>query len=278
MQSKMIWLVWVNDISWCIEILLSFIVASPNNRTFKSIAKRYLKTFFIFDVLATIPPMITLQKNSQVNLLKFLRFAHIGEMFTPFRKLIDCLMEGSIAKKRSDMYQLIVLFSAALLFGHIAACAWIAIGTTNQGWLRIMVKNDLDNGGDPQFQNYQPHQVYIFALYWVFTVLTTVGYGDYYGQNETEYMFSIALEFCGLTFFALLTGLITPLVTPEKDFQGLLMDKTDNLDVWIKKLQQANSTIRNFYIPANLYLSIIETVEESFKNDHNLIVEEFEFY
>lgn len=43
-------------------------------------------------------------------------------------------------------------------------------------------------------------------------------------------------------------------------------------------MQQANSTIRNFYIPANLYLSISETVEEAFKNDHNLIIEEFDFY
>lgn len=56
------------------------------------------------------------------------------------------------------------------------------------------------------------------------------------------------------------------------------MIKTDKLDVWIKKMQQANSTIRNFYIPANLYLSISETVEEAFKNDHNLIIEEFDFY
>ena len=56
------------------------------------------------------------------------------------------------------------------------------------------------------------------------------------------------------------------------------MDKNDNLDVWIKKLQQANSTIRNLYIPTSLYLNISETVEESFKNDHNLIIEEFAFY
>ena len=59
MQSKMIWLVWVNDISWCIEIILSFLVASPNNRTFKDISIAYLKGYFIFDVLATIPPMMT---------------------------------------------------------------------------------------------------------------------------------------------------------------------------------------------------------------------------
>ena len=35
---------------------------------------------------------------------------------------------------------------------------------------------------------------------------------------------------------------------------------------------------RKLYVPANLYLSISETVEEAFKNDHNMIIEEFDFY
>lgn len=56
------------------------------------------------------------------------------------------------------------------------------------------------------------------------------------------------------------------------------MIKNEQLDVWIKKLQLAQSAVRPYYIPTPLYLSIAETVEESFKNDHNLIIEEFQFY
>ena len=56
------------------------------------------------------------------------------------------------------------------------------------------------------------------------------------------------------------------------------LEKTDALDLWIKKLQRANSTIIDQFIPAELYLSISETCEEAFKNDHNLIIEEFPFY
>lgn len=56
------------------------------------------------------------------------------------------------------------------------------------------------------------------------------------------------------------------------------LDKTDALDLWIKKLQQANSTTVSLFLPAELYLSISETVEEAFKNDYNLIIEEFPFY
>lgn len=59
-MEKLMWLVWVNDISWCIEILISFLVASDTNRDFKSISLNYLTSFFIVDFLATVPPMVTL--------------------------------------------------------------------------------------------------------------------------------------------------------------------------------------------------------------------------
>jgi len=73
--------------------------------------------------------MIYMQNNNSVKFLKFLRFVHFREMFEPFKKLINWIMYGSIAKKRSNVFQLIVLFFAFMLLSHIAACAWIALGT-----------------------------------------------------------------------------------------------------------------------------------------------------
>ena len=87
-------------------------------------------------------------------MLKFLRLTHIGEMFSPFKALIDCLMSKSIAKKRNDVFQLIVLFSAAILFGHLAACFWIALGTLEHGWLRAFMQEG--ENGDKNFQDYEP--------------------------------------------------------------------------------------------------------------------------
>ena len=193
-------------------------------------------------------------------------------MFLPFKAFLDITMTKTTDKKRKDAFMLILLFSSALLVGHIASCGWIYLGTMQDGWLSSFVVNDA------QFKTYEPYQVYIFTNYWVFTVLTTVGYGDYAGTNTDEFIYSICLQIVGLSFFALLTGLITPLVTPEKDFAAMLMEKSDSLDLWINKLQHANSTVSKVYIPATLYIAISETVQEAFKNDHNLIIEEFSFY
>ena len=66
-------------------------------------------------------------------------------MFIPFQKLIECLMKGSISKKRSDTFQLIVLFLASLLFGHIMACVWIALGTSPDGWITLLQAPESDD-------------------------------------------------------------------------------------------------------------------------------------
>ena len=92
LSDRWLWLVWVNDISWCVEIVLNFFLASPKKRNCRAIACSYFKGYFIFDVLATVPPMLFLQKSKEVNFLKFLRLAHIRDMFRPFKSLIDCLM------------------------------------------------------------------------------------------------------------------------------------------------------------------------------------------
>ena len=200
--EQLLWLAWVTDISFSADIFVRFLVASPKLRTFSGIAKAYLTGYFLIDVVTTITPMVYLQKNQLINLLKLLRFAHIFEMFLPFKRLIDCIMDGKIARKRNEMHELMVLIFSTLLFGHMCTCAWIALGTREEGWITIL---QAESSGDLQFQIYGPWQIYVFASYWVYTVLTTVGYGDYSGYNSQEYVFTILLEFSGLILFSLLS-------------------------------------------------------------------------
>jgi hypothetical protein len=81
---------------------------------------------------------------------------------------------------------------------------------------------------------------WIFAFYWIFEVITTVGYGDYTGSTNNEYLFSIGLEFLGLTFFSFLMGSITSLFSTTDDFDSLIEEKLDFLDMWIKKIEKSN--------------------------------------
>ena len=84
LKEKLIVLEWIVDISWTVEIFMNFIVADKINRTFKDVAKAYFFGFFIFDIIATIPPMILMERNDTANFLKMLRIVHISDAFLPF--------------------------------------------------------------------------------------------------------------------------------------------------------------------------------------------------
>ena len=119
------------------------------------------------------------------------------------------------------------------------------------------------------------HTKFIFAFYWIFEVITTVGYGDYTGATQSEYIFSILAEFIGLTFFSFFMGTITTIFSISDSFEDLIEHKLDSLDMWIKKIEKSN---RPYHIQPNLYNAIRSYVEHAFKFDFNLVVEEFEFY
>lgn len=116
---------------------------------------------------------------------------------------------------------------------------------------------------------------YLFAFYWIFEVITTVGYGDYSGGTQDEYIFSIALEFLGLTFFSFLMGSVTGIFSHSDSFDDLIEEKLDALDSWIKKIEKSN---KPFHIQPVLYRDIRVYIEQAFKFDFNLVIEEFSFY
>ena len=48
----------------------------------------------------------------------------------------------------------------------------------------------------------------IFAYYWMFELFSTVGYGDFAGGTQYEYLITIMLQFAGLLIFSLTSLLI----------------------------------------------------------------------
>ena len=120
---------------------------------------------------------------------------------------------------------------------------------------------------------YGPTELYIFSLYWIFEVLTTVGYGDFSGSSNAEMLFSIFLEFGGLLLFSILTGLLVELVSIGGDFKDLLGDYVERVNIWVMKLEKANDNKRNTYMPVDMYRDISIYTEQAFENDFNLIVE-----
>lgn len=67
----------------------------------------------------------------------------------------------------------------------------------------------------PAFDRNDIKSIYTVAIYWVITTLATVGYGDYKGYTEYEYLYSMAVEFIGIGFFSFLMGSINSILVQE---------------------------------------------------------------
>ena len=152
-------------------------------------------------------------------------------------------------------------------------------------WLSLGLNEDCTRSEDPDctqswvfyndFHENPDHSKYIFAIYWMFEVITTVGYGDYYGRTSNEYLFSLVIEFVGLSFFSFLMGSINGIFNTSDTFEDLIEGKLDVLDMWIKKIEKSN---KPYHIQPTLYNDIRRYIEEAYLYDFNLVIEEFDFF
>ena len=75
---------------------------------------------------------------------------------------------------------------------HVLACSWSFIGNAIPGsWVDggPLNADNSKTGLHPSFERINIRGIYIASIYWVITTLTTVGYGDYVGYTENEYLF-----------------------------------------------------------------------------------------
>jgi Ion transport protein len=128
---------------------------------------------------------------------------------------------------------------AFMLLTHFVASMFIFIGHLDinspeedrMSWLSVPGN---------QFEDQSWHYVYVFAYYWIFEVVTTVGYGEFTGSTKTEQLYSIFVEFLGVTFIALLLGFLGKAIGHDVTFDGFITERLDVIDNWALKLEKSN--------------------------------------
>ena len=131
---------------------------------------------------------------------KILRIHMISKLHYPLDLLLSKFLKESYTS--STLQYAIATILYILLLLHYLGCAWIFVGSAyfldyEEGYLPWTLAND-------DFANMTNLQMLVFSNYWICTVITTVGYGDYYGGNTLEYQFTTAVEFLGFVIFAML--------------------------------------------------------------------------
>lgn len=169
--------------------MLNFLISVEKDNVWSKdiffIAKNYIKGKFIFDVLATVP--LFTGQSSDYYWLKLIRFIQVKVVYGFISQTILSLlgktgMNKNLTDKLGYTFNLLIYLFSAI---HILGCTWIYIGqTTECSWIE---------GGcgasDFTIDRSDTNKMYITATYWVITTVTTVGYGDYKGYTDSEYMF-----------------------------------------------------------------------------------------
>jgi len=70
-------------------------------------------------------------------------------------------------------------------------------------------------------------------------------------------------------------GSINSIFNTSDNFEDLIDEKLDSLDMWIKKIEKSN---KPFHIQPYLYNDIKNYINQAFLYDYNLVIEEFPFY
>ncbi|KAL1500726.1 hypothetical protein ABEB36_006173 [Hypothenemus hampei] len=214
------------DVTFIIDILINFrttyvsgndeIVSDPGK-----IAIHYLKGWFLIDLVAAVPfdllffgsdtDELGLDKDETTTLIGLLKTARLLRLVRVARK-IDRYSEYGAAV-------LLLLMATFVLIAHWLACIWYAIANAERGnmtprigWLDILANDTQqpyynDTAGGPSIKSR-----YITALYFTFTSLTSVGFGNVAPNTDAEKIFTICVMLVGSLMYASIFGNVSAII------------------------------------------------------------------
>jgi CRP-like cAMP-binding protein len=210
------------------------------------IAKYYLKTWFLLDVLATVPGMVDFftevtrsgggASNGRSNVLRILRFFKIFKLVRVIKSSenITAVFEGVEDNFNfSEKYKRVLGMLVRVIFlTHLIACAWFGISKVShnrarQGWYSgelgeltqvgddyVFTRHD-ENDPTRKFYEEDHWEQYIWSIYWAMTTISTVGYGDISPSTIEECVYTILAMCVGVSFFGYLLGSISEIVATD---------------------------------------------------------------
>ncbi|CAD8047776.1 unnamed protein product [Paramecium primaurelia] len=260
------------DCIFFFDMVFTFFTAYEDERgivivEFKKIAINYMKGWFWIDLISTFPLYLILDPSvlpgaSSVNGL--LRLARLPRIY----KLVGVLRVGNLIKhqtiqklffflKLNKEYSLILKFIIlTFVVIHLAGCFWYFIGTIspdpNNNWIVVYIPDGTS-----------AVEQYIASVYFVLTILVTVGYGNILPVNNMEYVVGIIFQFLGVAFFAYVMGTLT--FTFAKLSQKLTMIKEREIFF--------NELAHTYQLPKETHERLLMSIQNSIFSHSNQILE-----
>uniref|UniRef100_A0A8D2ZRJ0 Voltage-gated inwardly rectifying potassium channel KCNH2 n=1 Tax=Scophthalmus maximus TaxID=52904 RepID=A0A8D2ZRJ0_SCOMX len=197
------------DIMFIIDILINFrtTYVNTNDEVVSHpvrIAVHYFKGWFLIDMVAAIPFDLLIYRSGEetTTLIGLLKTARLLRLVRVARKL-DRYSEYGAAV-------LFLLMCTFALIAHWLACIWYNEEWFN-GWLHTLGdqlgKHFNDSVPGPSIKD-----KYVTALYFTFSSLTSVGFGNVSPNTNSEKIFSICVMLIGSLMYASIFGNVSAII------------------------------------------------------------------
>ena len=201
-------------------------------------AVKYFKSTFILDILAALPQSLMFMDPSYA-VFKNLRLYQISLLHFPLLLLVRSLPQVKSENLVTVLTFAVATFARIFVLIHYFGCLWIYIGSERfadyeEGHIPWTLANE-------DFSNMSKIQLIIFSDYWVCTVVTTVGYGDYTGSTSLEYVSTYFIEFFGFIIFAALQVACVQIMRIDYRYTSYMDQKNFEVLGWLSRLERLSS-------------------------------------
>lgn len=239
----------VNDILFLIDLFLCFFLSFRDYKgkevcELHRIALRYLRTYFIVNLIACIPPELvgdlykafndtpgeessndTDEVHQTLRISRLQRMSRLARLVRLARltKLFSYLRESQWISWLSGLRSTRVFnFMAGLGWVcHIMSCGWYLCAALEHDWTQTWVFRRFadDPSDEPNFGvSFDPLKHWLNAIYWVLTVFTTVGFGDMYAVTNVEIIYAMFTMLVGAVANGIILSEVINVITEADQF------------------------------------------------------------
>jgi len=169
----------------------------------ETLRTRYLKTWFIIDLLSAIPFEI-LFLNPLFGLLRLLKIARVAQFMYYVRQK---------SVRFSDYLLLAYFFFGLTIIAHWLACGWIELKS---------YPVEMDNATK-----------YVTSLYWVVETLSTVGYGETNPTTNIQYIYAMIIMLFGVGMYGFIIGNVANILSKGNPARAQFFSNIEQLKTFV---------------------------------------------
>ena len=261
-NNKISWFEILIDILLGIDIVLTFFSAYTDDeenlvKNHKKIIKKYLKSWFIVDIISVLPISYIFNASGRFSgltkisklpklyrLVKLTKLLRITKMSSKgnLNKVTKFFMEK--LKINANVERLFFFVLTFLLMNHLCACFWYFMAKIEDfspdSWVVRLGYIDSSN-----------IELYIISFYWTLTTVTTVGYGDITAGTTIERIYNLFIMSFGVLLYSFAIGSLSSIVST-------LDQKSEEMN---QKLQILSSIKKEFNLEQNIYDKVRKVIK-----------------